>query len=60
MPLKATNTLQLEDFDSEEELCAAIRGWRQEDLDADSRNRDRGIDDTRYAAGYQWPAADYQ
>lgn len=60
MPLRSTNTLQLEDFDSEEELCAAIRGWRQEDLDADSRNRDRGIDDTRYAAGYQWPAADYQ
>jgi hypothetical protein len=59
MPLKSTNSLQLEDFDSPEDLCAAIRGWRQEDLDADARNRDRGIDDTRYAAGYQWPAADY-
>jgi len=60
MPLKTTNTLQLEDFPTEEALCEAIRGWRQEDLDSDQRNRDRGIDDTRYAAGYQWPAADYK
>jgi len=59
MPLVTTNTLTLEDFKDEESFCAAVRQWRQDDLDADARNRDRGIDVTRYAAGYQWPAADY-
>lgn len=59
MPLKATNTLTLEGFKSEADWCAAVRKWRQDDLDADSRNRDRGIDDTRYAAGFQWPQTDY-
>ena len=48
-----------EPFKDEDEFVAAIRKWRQQGLDADAQNRDRGIDDGRHAAGYQWDAADF-
>lgn len=48
-----------EPFATEEDFVSAIRKWRQQGLDADAQNRDRGIDDGRHAAGYQWDAADF-
>lgn len=60
MPLEAKVTTDLEDEKNRKKLCEQIRQWRQDDLDQDSRNRDRGIDDSRYAAGYQWPLEDYR
>lgn len=60
MPLKNMNTLTLDGFKDEEEFCTFVRDARQNDLDTDRRSRDRGIDDSRYAAGFQWPITDYQ
>lgn len=48
-----------EPFTNEEDFLSAIRKYRQQGLDADAMNRDRGIDDARHAAGYQWDAADF-
>jgi len=59
MPLKNTNTITLDGFDDEAAFCAFVREARQAGLDHDSQNRDRGIDDSRYAAGYQWPVTDF-
>jgi len=60
MPLKNMNTLTLDGFADEAAFCTFVRDVRQNDLDTDRRNRDRGIDDSRYAAGFQWPITDYQ
>jgi hypothetical protein len=60
MPLKNTNTLTLDGFADENAFLQFVREARQDDLNTDERNRDRGIDDTRYAAGYQWPIDDYR
>lgn len=60
MPLKDTNTIVLEGIGNEAEFCAAVTKWRQDGLNFDARNRDRGVEDTRYAAGYQWPIDDYK
>lgn len=59
MPLKNTNSLTLDGFENEEAFVEFVRDARQGDLDFDRRNRDRGIDDSRYAAGFQWPLEDY-
>ena len=59
MPLKNTNTITLDGFDEEAAFCTFVREARQAGLDRDRQNRDRGIDDSRYAAGYQWPVTDY-
>lgn len=47
-----------EPFDNVEDFLTAVRKWRQQGLDADAQNRDRGIDDGRHAAGYHWEAGD--
>ena len=60
MPLKDQNEITLEGFDSKDDFCKWVMETRQNDLDFDRENRDRGIQDTRYAAGYQWPAEDYK
>jgi hypothetical protein len=60
MPLKNTNSLTLDGFADEDAFLKFVRDARQDDLNTDERNRDRGIDDTRYAAGYQWPIDDYR
>ena len=59
VPLKNANSLTLDGFEDEAAFCTFVRESRQNDLDADRRNRDRGIDDSRYAAGFQWPVEDY-
>ena len=59
MPLKNTNTITLDGFEDEAAFCTFVREARQAGLDHDRQNRDRGIDDSRYAAGYQWPVADF-
>ena len=48
-----------EPFDNVDDFLTAVRKWRQQGLDADAQNRDRGIDDGRHDAGYQWDAGDY-
>jgi len=60
MPLKNTNSLTLDGFDDEDAFCTFAREARQMHLDHDRRNRDRGVDDSRYAAGFQWPVEDYK
>lgn len=52
--------LTLEEFGSEEEFCEFVRDARQTDVEFDSRNRDRGVEDARFAGGYQWPAEEYR
>lgn len=59
MPLKNMNTLTLDGFEDEAAFCTFVMEARSNDLEVDRRNRDRGIDDSRYAAGFQWPIADY-
>lgn len=60
MPLEARSRVVLEALGNEEEFCEKVRKWRQDGLNHDDKNRDRGVEDTRYAAGYQWPYEDYK
>lgn len=60
MPLKNTQTLTLDGFKDEASFCEFVREVRENDLNSDRSNRDRGIEDSRYAAGYQWPLEDYE
>lgn len=45
-------------FDNVEDFLTEVRKWRQQGLDADSVNRNRGIDDGKHAAGYHWEEGD--
>ena len=60
MPLEAKSRIVLEGVENEPEFCKTVMQWRQDGLNHDDKNRDRGVEDTRYAAGYQWPLDDFK
>lgn len=59
MPLRIKPETVIEGFSNNGELLEYVRESRQEDLDSDRHNRERGLEDTVVAAGRQWPKAEY-
>lgn len=49
-----------DDFKSEEKYVEWVRKIREEDIAFDRLNRNRGQEDSEFAAGYQWAAEDLQ
>lgn len=47
-----------DDFKSEKEFVDWVRQQREDDLDFDRLNRNRGQEDSEFAAGYQWSQED--